>query len=619
MELWHGTITEFTTEGMAGSLTAKMLAQFYSHHGYQPSESETRSWDNSLRALADVSTEIASKDVGVVLEYHLPYTGSRIDAIFFGKAANQVNSADIIELKQWSKVTLEDDFSLNVIVDGVEHPHPSQQALDYACHLTEIQSAFQDRNIAPYACSFCHNLSDRDVPPLKDPRFAGLLQVSPLFTENNRENFIHYFHDTIVFGKGIQLMNFFINGRFKPNKKLLEVLDRVLNSSENWHLLDKQRVAYNCIWSKVLKLKRQGKSAPRAAILIRGGPGTGKSVIATQILADAIRNNFTAVHSTGGKAFTTNLRARFKGADKLFAWNMSMRTAPVQGLDLLLVDEAHRIRYTSDTRWTPKSERNQRSQIQELLDAAKVSVFFLDENQYVRPDEIGCTDVIRVETKKMGIPLIEYDLDAQFRCGGCVEYVHWIDYLLGFSSDKPVNWKNNYKVTFTDDPKQLDQFILDSRQMGDSCRIVAGFCWKWSNPASDGTLIPDVRIGDWAKPWNAKALPHRIYTPENHPYTIWATTTIGESQVGCIYSAQGFEFDRVGVIWGPDLVWRDNKWIARKQYTFDSPVKSKEADADRLIRNAYRVLLTRGVKETRILCFDNETKFHIHEEIQAIK
>jgi hypothetical protein len=240
-------------------------------------------------------------------------------------------------------------------------------------------------------------------------------------------------------------------------------------------------------------LKRQGKSAPRAAILIRGGPGTGKSVIATQLLADAIRNNFTAVHSTGGKAFTTNLRARFKGADKLFAWNMSMRTAPVQGLDLLLVDEAHRIRYTSDTRWTPKSERNQRSQIQELLDAAKVSVFFLDENQYVRPDEIGCTNVIREETHKMGIPLIEYDLDAQFRCGGCVDYVNWIDYLLGFSADKPVNWKNNYKVTFTDDPNHLDQFIFDSRRMGDSSRIVAGFCWKWSNPASDGTLPLDVR------------------------------------------------------------------------------------------------------------------------------
>jgi len=152
--------------------------------------------------------------------------------------------------------------------------------------------------------------------------------------------------------------------------------------------------------------------------------------------------------------------------------------------------------------------------------------------------------------------------------------------------------------------------------MGESCRIVAGFCWKWSNPTKDKSLLPDVTIGDWARPWNAKALGY--YPPEKHPYTIWATTAVGETQIGCIYSAQGIEFDRVGVIWGPDLVWRDGIWVARKQYTFDSPVKTKTADADRLIRNAYRVLLTRGIKETRILCLDDETKSHIQEEIRAM-
>jgi hypothetical protein len=617
MELWHGSISEFTTEGMAGSLAAKMLFQFYNYHGYQPSESETRSWKNSLKALAEVSGEISARDIGIVLEYHMPYTGCRIDALFFGANAERKHSADVIELKQWSDVTLADEFSLNVTVNGVEHPHPSQQALDYARHLSEIQSAFQERNIISYSCSFCHNISDRSAAYLQDQRFADLLHKSPLFMGNNKGDFIHYLSDSIVFGKGIELMDFFINGRFKPNKKLLDVLDAVLNSSENWHLLDKQRVAYNCIWSKVMKLKRLGKSAPRSAILIRGGPGTGKSVIATQLLADAIRNNLTAVHSTGGKAFTTNLRARFKGAEEMFAWNMNMRNVPVQELDLLLVDEAHRIRYTSDTRWTPRSERNQRSQIQELLDAAKVTVFFLDENQYVRPDEIGCTKVIREETSRIGVPLIEYDLDAQFRCGNCVEYVNWIDYLLHFSNNKPNSWKNNYQLTFADDPLKLDQFLVNSRKMGDSCRIVAGFCWRWSNPLQDGTLPPDVKIGDWARPWNAKALGY--YPPEKHPYTVWATTSVGETQIGCIYSAQGFEFDRVGVIWGPDLVWREDKWVARKQFTFDSPVKSKGADADRLIRNAYRVLMTRGVKETRILCLDEETKIHILEEIKAMK
>jgi hypothetical protein len=339
-------------------------------------------------------------------------------------------------------------------------------------------------------------------------------------------------------------------------------------------------------------------------------------VIATQLLADALRKNITAVHTTGGKAFTTNLRARFKGAENLFAWNMHMRHVPAQEIDLLLVDEAHRIRKTSDTIWTKKSERSHRTQIQELLDAAKVTVFFLDENQYVRPDEIGCTQVIRDETKRLGIPLVEYDLDAQFRCGGCVEYVNWVDYLLKFSDIRPPRWREKYTLTLAETPKELDQFILDAHNKGESCRLVAGFCWKWSDPNKDKSLPPDVTIGDWAMPWNARD--RGYFPPERHPYTLWATTAIGETQIGCIYSAQGIEFDRVGVIWGPDLVWRDNRWVARKQFTYDLPVKTKGADADRLIRNAYRVLLTRGVKETCILCLDGKTRDHIAEEIQAM-
>jgi hypothetical protein len=139
--------------------------------------------------------------------------------------------------------------------------------------------------------------------------------------------------------------------------------------------------------------------------LVRGGPGTGKTVIAVQLLADALREGFSAVHSTGGKAFTTAMRSKFAGASGLFVWNMSMRNATYQALDLLLVDEAHRIRETSDTRWTPRAQRAQRAQIDELLDASKVAVFFLDENQFMRPDEEGNSNLVREATGRLRIPL----------------------------------------------------------------------------------------------------------------------------------------------------------------------------------------------------------------------
>jgi DUF2075 family protein len=94
---------------------------------------------------------------------------------------------------------------------------------------------------------------------------------------------------------------------------------------------------------------------------------------------------------------------------------------------------------------------------------------------------------------------------------------------------------------------------------------------------------------------------------------------VGENQIGCIYSAQGFEFDRVGVIWGLDLVWRKDHWIAQREHSFDSKVKPKTANTLQLLRNAYRILLTRGTNETRLICLDDETREHLRNEFEKLR
>lgn len=388
-------------------------------------------------------------------------------------------------------------------------------------------------------------------------------------------------------------------------------LEAVIASKESWKLLGEQRVAYNAILAEMQRLlKKKGRSV----ILVRGGPGTGKSVIAVQLLADALRMGLTAAHVTGGKAFTTGLRASFKGADKLFQWNMGMRTAPFQGLDLLVVDEAHRVRATSDIRWTAAADRGNKSQTHELLDASKIVVLLLDENQYVRPDEIGCSDEFVKAAGDLQIPLRKYDLNTQFRCGGCSEYVNWVDRMLGFTAPDATDWGTRYSFELVDSPGQLDLMMAQSREKGTRARLVAGFCWKWSDVRPDGTLEPDVKIGAWQRPWNAKVPKGKATpNPDKHPYTLWAETEIGESQVGCIYSAQGFEFDSVGVIWGKDLVWRTDRWVAQPKESRDAPVRNSGDEMVNLVRNAYRVLLTRGIRETRVLCLDPETRDHLAE------
>jgi DUF2075 family protein len=158
----------------------------------------------------------------------------------------------------------------------------------------------------------------------------------------------------------------------------------------------------------------------------------------------------------------------------------------------------------------------------------------------------------------------------------------------------------------------LEQVLSEAKQVGEAARLVAGFCWKWSNPTNTGDLVDDVVIGDWKRPWNRKPLEKKTYKPADHPYTKWAETPEGEQQIGCIYSIQGFEFTRAGVIWGHDLVWRTDRWVAQPKASADKPVKGSPRMFD-LVRNAYRVLLTRGTRETRLLVLDPETKAHIEK------
>lgn len=211
----------------------------------------------------------------------------------------------------------------------------------------------------------------------------------------------------------------------------------------------------------------------------------------------------------------------------------------------------------------------------------------------------------------------------RYDCGGCTEYVQFVDWLLGFHPTPPAWWGGAYGFDLAASPDDLDALRHDAHADGDHARLVAGYCWKWSDPRADGSLLDDVRIdtpaGPWTRPWNRKEAKARSYTPRNHPYTLWADTDDGRHQVGCTYSSQEFEFGHVGVIWGRDLVRRDDGWVAQREHCFDRPVKAKSADTPTLLRNADRVLLTRGIRRTRLPCLDDETREHIDRAFATVR
>jgi len=287
-------------------------------------------------------------------------------------------------------------------------------------------------------------------------------------------------------------------------------------------------------------------------------------------------------------------------------------------LDVLICDEAHRLRETSVNRFTKADRRAvAKRQIEELIDVAYTPVFLLDEHQVVRPGEMGTRAEIRAAAEAAGCRVRVVELEGQYRCGGSVLYDQWVLRLLGLTSLPPVPWStltngsdDHYRVAALPSPEALESWLTSQNPGGgDTARIAAGYCWPWSDPkVVDGTkaLVDDVVVGDWRRPWNAKPEKPVRGIPASH---FWASDPRGFGQVGCIYTAQGFEYDWSGVIFGNDFVRRGNTWMARRDRSFDGQVKrAGEEEFRALVRNTYKVLLTRGMKATAMYSTDPETQ-----------
>jgi uncharacterized protein len=285
-------------------------------------------------------------------------------------------------------------------------------------------------------------------------------------------------------------------------------------------------------------------------------------------------------------------------------------------------DEAHRIRANSNNMYTKKAERSTRTQIEELVHTARVSVFLLDDLQVVRPGEVGSTDLIRHEAERRGAELFEYELEAQFRCQGSEAFVNWIDNTLQVRRTAETIWDGSQPMEFriVESVEELESRILQKHEDGHTARLVAGFCWPWSKDLGpDGTLLPDVRIGSWKRPWNARPEATRLARgiPKSN---LWATDPKGIDQVGCVYTAQGFEFDYVGVIFGTDLRYDPETatWIGDPRASHDSQVKRAQKNFATLVKHTYRVLLTRGLKGCYVYFQDRDTAAYFRSRMENV-
>lgn len=289
-------------------------------------------------------------------------------------------------------------------------------------------------------------------------------------------------------------------------------------------------------------------------------------------------------------------------------------------IDVMICDEAHRIRITSNNRFTPAARRSTKPQIAELLHASKVGVFFVDDRQVVKPDEIGSSAYIKDAAIVAGANVQEFELEAQFRCGGNAGFINWVNNTLELERTANVlfNESEEYEIRIASSPEELESWIRNRVTEGKTARLTAGFCWPWSKPRLDGTLIDDVIIGDFTRPWNARPEAGKL-AEGIPPAPLWAYAPGGIDQIGCIYTAQGFEFDYVGVIFGQDLVYRPGqRWIGQKEESSDSEVKKSKDGFVELVKNTYRVLLTRGIKGCYVYFQDKDTENFFRSRIESV-
>lgn len=616
MIVYSATKGEFTADVLQNSVEKKILASFVREMGHATGKQEIASWRNSMMYMNNiVSDPEIPDDAGVAIEYKIPQTSKRIDFILTGLNAENRDVAVLVELKQWSEAELTDlDGMVRTFVGGStrETSHPSYQVWSYAALLEDFNSSVQDNDISLHPCAYLHNYEPDDV--ITNDFYKEYTDKAPVFLRPDAMKLREFIKRFVKYGDKNGVLYQIENGRIRPSKQLADSMASMLKGNQEFVLIDEQKLVYET----ALKLAGEATDEVKNVLIVQGGPGTGKSVVAVNLLVELTNRKQVVQYVTRNSAPRKVYEAKLTGKlsrsriSNMFTSSGSFVNLEPNTFDSLIVDEAHRLNAKSGL-YANLGE----NQIKELISAAKFSVFFVDEDQRVTLSDIGEVAAIRRWAESMGAQVTELELTSQFRCNGSDGYLAWLDNVLNIRATANVDLDElDYDFKVVDTPTELHHIILGKNQPNNKSRMVAGYCWKW--PSAKDPNAYDIEIGDYKARWNLK-----------DDGQAWIIKPNSASEVGCIHTCQGLELDYVGVIIGPDLVVRDGKIItdATKRASSDRSVSGykrmlKEnplqalAVGDMIIKNTYRTLMTRGMKGCYIYCTDPETQEYFRQALQ---
>ncbi len=615
MIVYENTKGGFVNDVKSHMIAQKIRAALADHHIPNNNEAEFNAWRNSLMYMRDVIDDAEiSDDVSVAIEYQIPLTSKRVDFMIAGVDEKEEDNIVIIELKQWetSGKTSRADI-VTAYTGGANRAvvHPSYQAYNYAKIIESFNESITQDNIHLRPCAYLHNYREENRNLIDNELYRDAISLAPVFLESDTAKLNKYVKSFIKRKSNIDLLMTIDHGKLKPAKSLQDSVVSMLRSNEEFYLIDEQKVAYETVKKLVQNSLRKVNSvnidADKYVVIVKGGPGTGKSVIAVKLLCDLIAMGYSSCYVTKNaaprKVYSEKLtqanykqkyiKSLFKAAD--FFWDK-----PKNMIDCLIVDEAHRLRNKSQI-------FHGENQVKELINAGKVTVFFIDEDQKITTKDIGSVDEIRKWAKYYGAKLLEgddYNLVSQFRCNGSDGYLNFLDNVLEIRETANTSFDYDYDVRLFNSPTRMREELRKKNSLNNKSRMIAGYCYEWISKDNPEESEPDIILEDgFEAKWN--------FNNE-----IFAIDTASFDQVGCIHTTQGLEFEYCGIIIGKDLCFREGHVITDRNQVAKSDTSSGIRTcrdwvlADKLIRNTYKTLLSRGQKGCFIYCEDKALLEH---------
>ena len=621
MIVYNDNKRQFVEDVRNNEIATKILALVRSKGLNAGQDREFDAWHNSMQFMRNiVDDRDIDDDVQIAIEYAIPQTSKRVDFIIVGADDDNRDNIVIVELKQWSEAEVVDDqmhYSVKTYVakDKRIVAHPSYQAFSYAKLLTNYSQYIQDQRIGLYPCSYLHNYRPEFKSALSSEIYKEWYTAAPFFIRDETRQFAAFVKKYVTRkSKRGDLLYEIEEGRIRPTKSLQDALSDMVLGNPVFDLLDEQAVCYDMCIKTMLQCNKDGK---KRTIVIQGGPGTGKSVLAVNLLTALIGKAFNAAYVTKNSAprqaflslLTENRANRVVDIDHLFRSPFRLSSVPANGYDCLIVDEAHRLVKKMYGDWGGEN------QVKEVIEASLFSVFLIDEDQAVTTKDIGSIGEIRKWCEALGSRMIMNEdtrLVSQFRCNGSDAYIQFIDNILQRAQETvPVSVRElNYDFRVFDSAVEMREALREKNAIANKARIVAGYCYDWNVKHRRGDI--DISLpGGFTAQWNL------------NNDKIWAINPSSFEQVGCIHTAQGLEFDYVGVLIGRDLSYdpetgrivTDKTKISRDDNS--SGIRTAaDAEARRLILNTYKTLLTRGQKGCFVYGEDDSLRAYLKSKIQ---